>query len=139
MCMDDSTQKQNQNQAQAQNVISEPANPISAPQKEAEALPVNSYVTASEIAPVIEQEVAEAGVREVVQAPQLTEEHFKTGIKHAAETTPVQTQPTGTINLPISQFEAQGMVKGSTEDGQTWLASFVLRFIKKMRLNGNNI
>jgi len=135
--MDDTAQDQNQNQAQVQNPIQQPVNPVSTPQKEAEAVPTSNYITASEATPKIEKEVADAGVKEVGQAPQLTEEHFKTGIKHAAETTPVATEPTGAVKLPMSQAQALQQVKGNTDDAATWLATFILRFLKKMRI-GNN-
>ena len=129
--MDDTAQ--NQDQAKVQSQIQQPANPISIPQKEAEAAPASDYIAASETSPIIEKEVADAGVKEVGQAPRLTEEHFKTGLKHAAESTPVQREPTGAVKLPMSQSEALQQAKGNTDDASTWLATFVLRIIKKMR------
>lgn len=132
--MDDPSQNQNQ----ADNGVSQPVNPVSIPQKEVEAAPVSDYITPSEKAPIIEKEVLEAGVKEVGQAPKLTEEHFRTGLKHAGESTPVQTEPTGTVNLPMTQSEAEDHAKGSTDDAATWLANFILRFLKKMRIAKNN-
>lgn len=132
--MDDTSQKQNQDD----NQVPQPINPVGTPQKEVEVAPVSDYVVPSEVTPRIEKEVAEAGVKEVEQAPKLTEEHFKTGIKHAAEATPVQTEPTGKITLPMTQSEAERQVKGSTDDATTWLANFILRLLKKMRLGGKN-
>ena len=128
--MDDNSQKQNQDDNQVQ----QPPNPVSIPQKEVEVAPVSDYIVASETAPKIEKEVAEAGVKEVDQAPKLTEEHFKTGIKHAPESTPVQREPTGQVKLPMTQSQAQQQAKGSTTDATTWLANLILRLLKKMRL-----
>jgi hypothetical protein len=132
--MDDASQNQNQDD----NQIQQPVNPVGISQKEVEAVPVGDYIVPSETAPKIEKEVAEAGVKEVGQAPQLTEEHFRTGIKHAAESTPVQTEPTGAVKLPMSQSEAEQQAKGSTDDAATWLANFILRLLKKMRVGKNN-
>lgn len=129
--MDDSSQKQNQ----GDNQIHQPLNPVSTPQKEVEATPVSEYIVPSETSPIIEKEVADAGVKEVDQAPRLTEEHFRTGIKHSAESTPVQREPTGQVKLPMTQIQAQQEAKGSTNDATTWLASFILRLFKKMRVN----
>ena len=125
--MDDTSQNQNQDQVQGQNQAQQPVNPVSTPQKEVEMAPVSDYITASETAPIIEKEVSEAGVKEVGKAPELTEEHFKTGIKHAPESTPVKTEPTGQVKLPMSQDQAQQQVKGNTDDAATWLATFILR------------
>jgi hypothetical protein len=132
--MDDPSQNQNQDD----NGISQPVNPVSIPQKEVEAAPVGDYIVASETAPKIEKEVLEAGVKEVGQALKLTEEHFRTGLKHAAESTPVQTEPTGAVQLPMSQSQAQQQAKGSPDDAATWLANFILRLFKKMRIAKNN-
>ncbi|MCL6096215.1 MAG: hypothetical protein M1444_00825 [Patescibacteria group bacterium] len=137
MCMDDTSQNQNQNQTQGQSQVQQPVDPVGTPQKEVEAAPVSDYIVASEIAPIIEKEVAEAGVKEVGKAPELTEEHFKTGIKHAAESTPVQKEPTGAVKLPMTQSEAQQQARGNTDDAATWLANFILRLLKKMRLVNN--
>lgn len=129
--MNDTSQNQNQGDNQA----GQPVNPVSIPQKEVEAAPVSDYIVPSEVTPRIEREVAEAGVKEVGKAPELTEEHFKTGIKHAAETTPLQREPTGIVKLPMTQSQAQQQAKGSTTDAATWLANFILRLLKKMRLS----
>ena len=131
--MDDSTQKQNN----TNDVPQVPAVPVSAPNKEIESAPVSDYLTPSaEIESIIkDKEVKDAGVQEVNQAPNLTEEHFKVGIRHAAESTPVQREPTGQVKLPMTQAQAQEKVKGSTNDATTWLASFILRIFKKMRVS----
>ena len=129
--MDDTSQKQNQ----GDNQVQQPVDPVGTPQKEVEAAPVSDYVVPSETTPRIEKEVAEAGVKEVGKAPELTEEHFKTGIKHAAESTPVQREPTGIVSLPMVEGEAHTAAKGDINDSRTWLASFILRLFKKIRVS----
>jgi hypothetical protein len=129
--MDDTSQNQDDNQ------VSQPVNPVSIPHKEVEMAPVGDYIASSEQAPRIEKEVAEAGVKEVGKAPELTEEHFKTGIKHAFESTPVKTEPTGAVKLPMTQNEAMQKAKENTDDATTWLASFILRLFKKMGIANN--
>lgn len=132
--MDDTSQKQNQ----GDNQVQQPVNPVSIPQKEVEAVPVSDYIVPSETSPIIEKEVAEAGVKEVNQAPRLTEEHFKAGIKHSAESTPVQREPTGQVKLPMTQSQAQQQAKGNTTDAATWLANFIIRLFKKMRVSNTD-
>lgn len=131
--MDDNSQKQNQ----SDNQVQQPLNPVSTPQKEVEMAPVSDYLAPSaEIESIIkDKEVTDAGVKEVSQTPHLTEEHFKTGIKHAAESTPVLREPTGQVKLPMSQDQAQQQAKGSTTDAATWLANFILRLFKKTRVS----
>ena len=131
--MDDTLQKQNQGDIKT----TQPLNPVSAPQKEVETIPVSDYIVPSETLLKIEKEVAEAGVEETGQAPLLTEEHFRTGIKHSAESTPVQRKPTGQVVLPMTEIKAQQEAKGSTKDATTWLANLIMRFFKKMRINSS--
>lgn len=131
--MDDSSQKQNN----TNNVTQVPAAPLSAPNKEIELAPVSDYLAPSaEIESIIkDKEVAEAGVKEVNQVPNLTKQHFNVGIRHAAESTPIQREPTGQVKLSMTQSQAQQEAKGSTNDATTWLANFILRLFKKMRVN----
>lgn len=135
--MDDQAQKQNldQNNAQAQ----QPANPVGSTNKEAEMAPVQDFISSSETSPVIDKEVKDAGVKEISEVPKLTEEHFKAGVRHAAETTPVSTEPSKTVHLPMTQNQAGEKVKGSTDDSATWLASLIMRIIKKMRLSKDGV
>jgi hypothetical protein len=129
--MDDTSQKQNQDN----NQVGQPVNPVSIAQKEVEVAPVSDYIVPSETSPRIEKEVVDAGVKEVNQAPNLTSEHFNAGIRHSAENTPVQIEPTGLIKLPMTQSQAQQEAKGSTDNATTWLANFILRILKKMRVS----
>lgn len=130
--MDDSLQKQNQtNDLQEQPQVAQ----VSVPNKEAEQAPVSDYVLPSEKEPELPKEVQDAGVEKHEQYPALTEEHFKVGIKHSGPTTPVKTEPTGAVKLPMTQAQARQKAKGNTIDATTWLANFILRLLKKMRIS----
>jgi len=133
--MDDSSQNQNQDDNQA----GQPVNPVSTPQKEVEVAPASDYIVPSaEIESIIkDKEVKDAGVTEVSPAPSLDQSHFKAGMRHAAESTPVPKEPTGIVKLPMTQSQAQQQAKGSTTDATTWLASFILRIFKKMGINNS--
>lgn len=127
--MEDISQKQNQ--------VQQPANPVGTPLKETEG-PVSDYVLPSETTPTIDKEVVEAGVTEVKQTPVLTNDHFSVGIKHSAEATPVQTEPTGIVKLPMEEKEANLAAKGSIGDSKTWWANLIVMIFKKMRLSGSS-
>lgn len=135
--MDDQAQKQNQDKTNAQ--VQQPVNPVGSINKEAEMAPVQDFVSPSETSPVMDKEVKDAGIKEVGGAPKLTEEHFKAGVRHAAETTPVSTEPSGTVHLPMTQSQAGEKVKGNTDDSATWLASLIMRIFKKMRLSKDGV
>lgn len=128
--MDDSTQKQN-------NIAQTPADLTSTPNKEVEIAPTSDYLTPSaEIESIIkDKEVKDAGVTEVSPAPSLDQSHFKAGMRHAGSTVPVPTEPTGIVKLPMTHGQALQQTKGSTDDAATWLANFILRFLKKMRVS----
>ena len=116
--MTDQTNQQNQPvQDQKSAPFATPA-PVSLPQKEQ--APVISdaskdqaaeLIKPSEEEPKIPQEVKEAGVEAVSEKPYLTEEHKALGIKHAKEGTPVSTQPSGIVKLPMSENEALKIIK----------------------------
>lgn len=128
--MDDSSQKQNQ----ADNAT--PLNPVGVPQKEVEVGIVSDYISPSETAPKIDKEVSDAGVKEISQTPRLAEEHYNIGVKHSLEATPVKTEPTGMVKLPMEQSQANEAAKGNVNDSKTWLSNLVLKLIRKMRLSG---
>lgn len=124
--MDDNSLKQNQ--------VQQPPNYVGTPRKEGE-VPVSDYIIPSEAEPRIDKEVIEAGVEKVNQAPELTNEHFKIGVQHSAETTPVQREPKGFVKLPIDQGEANVLAKGNISDSKTWWASLIKMIFKKIRLS----
>lgn len=107
--------------------------PVSAPHKEAE--PLISPSIPAEV--VTDAEVKEAGVQEVSEVPQLTEQHFASGVRHAGPTVPVQTEAQGIVRIQgadMDEAEAQKEAKGDVFDARTWIASKILFFLKRRRL-----
>ncbi len=90
------------------------------------------YIKPSESAPEIPKEVAEAGVEVVSEMPQLMPVHKEIGIKLAKESVPVQTQPTGAVQLPQTQHEAELLLKknNNVNNSFTWLIAWLIRQFK---------
>ncbi len=125
--MDDTAQKQNQvnddaqvqvqpqPQVPAQSVIQAPpqapVTPTGTTNKEVEMAPVSDYVRPSESEPIKDKEVVEAGIAEAEREIKLEEVHEKMGVRLSAESTPVKTQPSGTVQLPLDEKEAEKLVK----------------------------
>ena len=135
LCMNDDNQlKQDQNPQVAMSDSNQPqvqTSPVGSMKKEAG--PVSDYVKLSENEPQIHPEVAKAGVEVVTEEkPQLTEEHFKIGVK---ETIPQpQIEPTENIQLPMSEQKAVQTIKTDKKitDSILWMAIAVIRQLKKM-------
>ena len=119
--MDDTAQKQNQINDDAQ-VQTQPLTPVQPPvrpqvtptgtaNKEIEAAPVSDYVRASEAAVIRDREVSDAGIVEVEKEIKLEEVHEKMGVRLSAESTPVKTEPTGLVQLPMDEKEAEKVIK----------------------------
>ncbi|HUD09209.1 MAG TPA: hypothetical protein VMR77_00155 [Patescibacteria group bacterium] len=120
--MDDTAQKQNQTndnvRAQVQPRV--PVQPQQQPQpqvapvgttnKEIETAPVSDYVKPSEKI-VIDKEVTDAGIVEAEREIKIEEEHEKMGVRMSAESTPVKTEPTGAVQLPMDEKEARKSAK----------------------------
>jgi len=147
--MDDTAQKQNQVQPQAQpavrtpldNVQQAPAVPAQQPvptgslNKEAELAPVADFVKPTEMPAVKDREVAEAGVTEITQSVELSREHEQIGIKPSAEATPVKIKDSsGEDHLPLTQTQAAQVVKKNKNirSSIVWLAILMLKNFKKM-------
>jgi hypothetical protein len=127
--MDDTAQNQNQvsddtqvqvqppapispQPVQSQPPIQQPqATPVGTANKEVGVAPVSDYVRASEAAVIKDREVSEAGVIEVEKEIKLEEAHEKMGVRLSAESTPVKTQPSGLIQLPMDEEEAEKEIK----------------------------
>jgi len=129
--MDGSSQKQ----SNVNDVAKASAASVSTPNKEVEVAPPSDYLASSaEIESIIkDKEVKDAGVTEVSSAPSLDQSHFKVGMRHAGSTVPFPTNLTGMVSLSMSEGEAHAAAKGNINNSKTWLASFILRFLKKMR------
>lgn len=104
------------------------------PSKTVEA-PVAEVLAPSEIAPEIPKEVAEVGVevsKDTEAPPDLTMHDAKM-IEHAPVIAPVPTQPSGVVQLPITEEKATETLKHKdTSKGITWLAESVIRQLKMM-------
>lgn len=72
--------------------------------------PVSDFVRHSESAPVLDQEVKNAGVEVVSDKPKLTPEHEAVGIKHSLENNVPKLEPTGEVKLPLTGPEAEAIV-----------------------------
>lgn len=115
-----------------------PVVPAATPHKEAEPIATHSqapdeFIQPSEnIEPAITPEVAEAGVEVVSERPPLPDAAQKLGVTHAKESTPVQTQPTGQVQLPMTKQQAHQTLKlhKKVTDSIVWLAFLILRQFK---------
>lgn len=88
--------------------------------------PVSDYLTASETAPVIEQELREVGVEQVKEAPKLDQEHEQIGVKHSLENNVAKTEPTGFVKLPLTDEEIMVAEKeDDTASSAFWLAILI--------------
>lgn len=116
--------------------------PVGTVQKE-QAPPVGMqetpYIQPSEAEPVLSKEVSEAGVEPVSEMPKLTIEDKRAGLEPAKEAVPVQTEPTGVIQLPMTAQQARSILKvhKKVTDSFRWLALLILRQIKIARRGGN--
>ena len=134
------TQNQVQNPTAGPGITSQPVQPVppSAGTVHKEQGPVVSisqtseFIKPSESEPQISQELKEIGVESVSHIPTLTEEHRQAGIYHAKESVPVPTEPTGSVQLPMSQAQAQSVLKlhKKVSDSIVWLAALILKQFK---------
>ncbi|MFH1832893.1 MAG: hypothetical protein ABH816_01850 [Candidatus Levyibacteriota bacterium] len=139
-------QTANQSLVSNPSTVTEPVSPVSVPQKEIVEPVLNQpiaseiqeeWVKPSQAEPEIQPEVEEAGVEKVSELPRITEEHKQVGIEHAKESTPVQTKPSGTIQLPMTEKEADSQIKSTKNtDSPHWLAVLIKKIFK--RLKGTN-
>ena len=85
--------------------------PVGSAHKEVGVAPVSDYVRASEAAVIKDREVSDAGIVEVEKEIKLEEVHEKMGVRLSAESTPVKTEPTGLVQLPMDEKEAEKVIK----------------------------
>ncbi|MGA2911726.1 MAG: hypothetical protein ABSE17_03800 [Candidatus Levyibacteriota bacterium] len=117
--MDDTAQKPNQtnNNVLSQSQPPVPVQPQLQPQvapvgstnKEVETAPVSDFVKPSETAAIKDKEVADAGIVEAEREIKIEEEQEKIGVK--AVPAPVKTEPTGAVQLPMDEKEAEKLAK----------------------------
>lgn len=126
--------------------VTEPVSPVSPPQKE-QVEPVlgenapeptakaEEWVKPSEVEPEIHPEVEQAGIEKVSELPEMKEEHKEAGIGLAKEAIPVQTKPTGVVQLPMTEKEADRQIKSTGDtDSPHWLAVLIKKLWKRLRL-----
>ena len=120
--------------------VVQPAAPVGVPQKEVGPPPVvvPDYIKPSgpEVEPSIPPELAQH-VEAVInpERPQLTDEDKKLGITLAKETVPVATAPTGMVQLPATEEEADLKIKTTKDtDSEHWLLVLAKKMFKKLRL-----
>jgi hypothetical protein len=113
--MDDTAQKQklaNNNVPPQVPVQPSPQAPaVGATNKEVEKASVSNFIRPSEPEPIKDREVAEAGIIEAEREIKLEEAHEKMGVRLSAESTPVKTEPTGLVQLPMDEEEAKKAAK----------------------------
>jgi hypothetical protein len=85
--------------------------PTGTANKEVGSAPVSDYVRASEAAVIKDREVSDAGIVEVEKEIKLEEAHEKMGVRLSAESTPIKTQPSGLVQLPLDKKEAEKLIK----------------------------
>jgi hypothetical protein len=116
--------------------VSQPqVTPIGSMHKEAELAPVSDFVKLSETPAVKDREVAEAGVKEISQTPELTKEHEQIGVRPSAEVTPVKIEESSeSSRMPMTQVQATQIAKKNKniKSSIVWLAILMLKNFKKM-------
>lgn len=165
--MDDTALKTN-NQNQPSAPIGQPVDPARNPGNDKVVTDQGQYTPVSsslnkEIGPSSFSEVVKPSEPEVnlgedlknvgmavnTDKPKLDEVHEKIGVTQTAENTPVKTAPTGKVVLPMSEEEAEGVLKNKknnfnlhesvgeyagdyTEDSLPFLAALVVKVVKEM-------
>lgn len=118
-----------------------PVPPVVVPHKEAEPIAsptsstVEEYIQPSHKEPEIPPELVPHMENSLDnQAVRLTDEHKDVGIEPAKESVPVATEPTGSVNLPISPQQAYKVTKTNKNvaDSILWLATLILKHAKIM-------
>lgn len=151
----DQTQQPQMPQSSAQVLVAQPTASVSTPHKETEPFHLagvhldtsevsgvaqtEEFIIPSEQEPIIQEELAEHGVEAVAdhEKPAITAEHRKVGIESAKESTPVLTQPTGAVQLPMTEEETLQTIKTTGEsDSKHWLAKLIEKVYLQIRGKG---
>ncbi len=110
--------------------------------KEHEPLGANAreYLQPSEQEPTLPKEVAEVGVEVVPEKPSINIEHHKVGVHHAKESTPVITEPSGMVQLPMDPKQAIQVHQKNknVNDSVVWLAELIVKHLKRVHAKVNN-
>jgi hypothetical protein len=123
-----------------------PATPVSLPHREAGPGfgKMSEFITPTEAAPVLSLEVKAAGVEVApdTEKPEIPAEVQQMGVQPAKAAVPVQPVTGSSVeyitNAPFSPEEAQKFEKSArASDSVRWLATFLLRQLKKVTLFKN--
>ena len=118
-----------------QDVVSPIAPSVGGPSKEVEP-PSHDLISSSEKRPEISAELAEIGVKEVSETPQLTQEHTEAGIRVSQRPVePVTTSVSVSFKSPLTQAEMAIAKKSRISDAIHWLAATILRQVKRSRFD----
>ena len=132
----DHTQDQNKDQSipVGQGAGIPPVDPVGTFQKEQGPISTEPLIRPSQEEHIINKELAEIGVGEVSQTPQLTQEDTQVGIRtsdrpieHVTASAPV------TFQSPLTPAEIVTAKKSRISDAIAWLAGTILRQIKRSR------
>jgi hypothetical protein len=100
--------------------------------------PSEVVVASTDVEPVLQPEVAEAGVEVVANPhkPHITQAHKDAGMELAKDMTQVPLVPSGNLHLPITPAKALDIEKRHlpANDSVRWLAERVIEVIKKAHM-----
>lgn len=89
-------------------------------------------VQPSGIEPEIHRELEQIGVKSVPEFPEVKPEHQRIGISPAKESVPVQTVPSGHVQIPMTEEEARQTLKEEKpENALKWLAALIVKHFKQ--------
>lgn len=140
--MDDTTQQQpNVPVTQVQQPAPQVA--VSGPHKEHAPVtieaPVAEYMQPTEVEPVLQPEVKEAGVEIVEQQerPEITVEQKSMGVSHAPPVMPVSVPQAQTVTLPYTPEQVATLAKTTkVEDSDHWLVLLTKYIMQKLQIVG---
>lgn len=115
--MDDAAQKQKINNGQVNG--GQISNAVPAPVSSSsnkETGPVSEFVKPTEVKPLVESEVQQAGVEAISDKPKLDEIHEKIGVKLAPEVSEPNISASPNVTYPISDEEAEQILKENNKD-----------------------
>lgn len=133
-----------QNLQQTQSQQQPPAQPVGSVAKEHGPIGVSveskpeEYIVPSgaEVEPVVSPELAEHGVEVVAnrEHPVLSDDHRQIGIQHAKESVPVTTHPQGSIQLPMTEEDADRRFRTTkVDDSDHWFTALVKKAYEQLR------
>ena len=81
--------------------------------------------------PEVHPELEQIGVRSVPEFPEVKPEHQKVGISPAKESVPVQTTPSGHVQIPMTEEEARQELKHENPTNSNWgRLAVIVKFFK---------